>query len=147
MSKFDLSFTMDNAAFKGNSGEEAARILRDIAHKLETSGSTAQGSPIRCLNGGVIGNYSFEPPLDEYTIVYANVTVKDDEENPDDNYSEIEIEVMKNSEHDCYKTFFSYDLADCQIDDRIDAIMEKCGFHDELTVTGNKTLHEWLRSL
>ncbi|MFD3303701.1 hypothetical protein [Alteromonas macleodii] len=147
MSKLDLSFTMDNAAFKDNANLEAARILRDIANKLENAGNNAQSSKIRCLNGGVIGNFSFEPPLDEYTIPYANVNVKDEHDDPDENYSEIEIEVMKNSNHDCYKTFYSYDLEDYQIDDRVDAIMEQCGFHDEVTVTSNKTLHEWLRSL
>lgn len=61
-----ISFGMDNEAFS-EPGPEAARIVREIAGKLEgfTFGKACAGViyPIRDINGNRIGSYSYE--LDE----------------------------------------------------------------------------------
>lgn len=58
-----ISFGMDNAAFE-NPGAEAARIVREIADKLEgfTFSKPNAGViyPVRDINGNRIGSYSYE---------------------------------------------------------------------------------------
>lgn len=63
-----ISFGMDNAAFE-MPGPEAARIVREIADKLEgfTFSKPNAGViyPIRDVNGNRIGSYSYERDDDE----------------------------------------------------------------------------------
>lgn len=54
---FTLSFTMDNAAFEDEPATESARILRDIAEKVEAGHG---GGKIRDINGNSIGTWSVE---------------------------------------------------------------------------------------
>lgn len=56
---FELQFATDNAAFDDFPASEAARILRDIAGKVER-GETF-GAPIHDSNGNRIGYWSMEP--------------------------------------------------------------------------------------
>ncbi len=51
---FEITFSIDNAAFGDCPMDEAARILRDIAQKLE--GGQNAGN-IRDINGNTIGQY------------------------------------------------------------------------------------------
>ena len=56
MKKFKLHFTMDNAAFEdGQKSFEVARILRDIAQKVEEG--DVQGRRILDINGNSIGEW------------------------------------------------------------------------------------------
>ena len=58
---FSLSFDTGNAAFDdGNRKAEAARILRDIADKME-SGRQIGGGPVYDLNGNKIGHWEMTP--------------------------------------------------------------------------------------
>lgn len=62
--KFTMSFDMDNAAFEDNSCEEVARILRDVAHRVERTDfeATKVGAygVVRDISGNRIGSYSTE---------------------------------------------------------------------------------------
>ena len=58
MSKFSLHLDTDNAAFDDDVGYEVARILRDIADKVERDGEDAC-LPIMDINGNRIGNADF----------------------------------------------------------------------------------------
>ena len=57
MTKFTLSFTMDNAAFHdpdGSYGDETYRILTDVARKARTK----TGGVILDVNGNKVGRWS-----------------------------------------------------------------------------------------
>ena len=53
---FKMEFATDNAAFDDMPATECARILRDIARKIET-GERLDGGPIRDINGNRIGHW------------------------------------------------------------------------------------------
>lgn len=54
--RFNLDFDMDNAAFEGDAAEgEVARILRNIAEKIEIAGLT-EGA-VYDINGNRVGAY------------------------------------------------------------------------------------------
>lgn len=54
--KFTLSFDCENAAFSDDAALEIARILREIANRVENGTS---GGTIRDINGNLIGKYIF----------------------------------------------------------------------------------------
>ena len=54
--KLTLHFDMDNAAFEDMPGQEAARILRDAARKIEGTEPTDRGRfPLTDSNGNKVG--------------------------------------------------------------------------------------------
>ncbi len=55
--ELEIIFSLDNAAFEDYPMDEAARILRDIAQKLE--GGQNAGN-IRDINGNTIGQYGVD---------------------------------------------------------------------------------------
>lgn len=57
---FKLNFETDNAAFDGAHIAESARILREIADKME-SGAQVGGGPIRDINGNRVGHWEMTP--------------------------------------------------------------------------------------
>lgn len=57
---FKLEFATDNAAFDDNPGHEAARILREIAAKLDR-GDDLGGGPVRDSNGNKVGRWELTP--------------------------------------------------------------------------------------
>lgn len=57
---FKLHFDTDNAAFSDDPANEAARILREIADKLER-GESLGGGPIRDANGNRVGHWEMTP--------------------------------------------------------------------------------------
>jgi hypothetical protein len=61
MANFSLEFQMNNAAFADNPAGEVARILRDVADKVERGDGFTVGDaelrPIRDSNGNLIGEY------------------------------------------------------------------------------------------
>jgi hypothetical protein len=60
-SGFNLSFDVRNAAFDdGNRPYEAARILREIADKLEAQAYVG-GGHVRDVNGNTIGHWEMTP--------------------------------------------------------------------------------------
>ena len=52
MNKIIISINTANSAFEGNEGKEVARILRELADKLEHGG---QPSSVRDINGNKVG--------------------------------------------------------------------------------------------
>jgi hypothetical protein len=52
---FTVNINMDNAAFD-EPDEELARILKELASKLESSGIWADGIALRDINGNKVGN-------------------------------------------------------------------------------------------
>jgi hypothetical protein len=52
-----IEIATDNAAFEGDAGPELARILRDIAGRLERDGvdGRADGFKVRDVNGNTVG--------------------------------------------------------------------------------------------
>ena len=63
MSKFEVVFSTDNAAFVAFPDEEISRILREIADRIEVQGMGAN-EPVRVrdINGNRVGfwNYSYK---------------------------------------------------------------------------------------
>jgi len=61
MAEFSLTFRIDNAAFVEDPAAEVARILRDVAGKVERGEGFTAGDahmrPIRDSNGNRIGEY------------------------------------------------------------------------------------------
>lgn len=58
---FKVEFATDNAAFEGgNRVSEAARILREIADKME-SGAQIGGGRVHDLNGNHVGHWEMTP--------------------------------------------------------------------------------------
>jgi hypothetical protein len=62
MSKFTVAFCTDNAAFEGDSaGYEIARILRELADRVEDSGLVdGVVQRIRDINGARVGYAAYE---------------------------------------------------------------------------------------
>jgi len=60
---FKISIECDNGAFDDGPGEEIARILRDVAKKLE-SDLPFKTQPVRDINGNVVGGYWMENARD-----------------------------------------------------------------------------------
>lgn len=54
-----IEIATDNAAFEGNYTAEAARILREIAGRIERG---SHSGPIRDANGNTVGRYELERP-------------------------------------------------------------------------------------
>jgi hypothetical protein len=55
---FDLHFSTTNAAFEGEPLTEVARILRDLADRVErTTGGYPFGT-VRDINGNTVGHWS-----------------------------------------------------------------------------------------
>lgn len=61
---FKMDFATDNAAFDDMPATESARILREIARKIET-GEQLGGGPIRDANGNRIGHWELTPYRDK----------------------------------------------------------------------------------
>jgi hypothetical protein len=63
---FKVQFNCDNAAFgpddDGYMRDEIARILRDIADKVERKGLSGCWETIRDLNGNDIGAFAYKHP-------------------------------------------------------------------------------------
>lgn len=57
---FRLQFTMDNSVFETCPGIEAARILRDLARRIELK-SNPDGGNLFDSNGNRIGTWEFTP--------------------------------------------------------------------------------------
>lgn len=57
---FFLSINMGNAAFDDAPITELARILRDLADRLESGDADYDGASILDVNGNTIGRYDFE---------------------------------------------------------------------------------------
>lgn len=61
---FKLQFATSNAAFDDCPASEIARILRAVAHEVETGWIASAGggnSPIRDANGNTIGVMAYRP--------------------------------------------------------------------------------------
>lgn len=60
---FKLSFDTDNAAFDDMPELEIARILRDIANRVESGEVSGyhKALNVRDINGNVIGTFKFDP--------------------------------------------------------------------------------------
>ena len=61
LNRFVMDIRTDNAAFADDAAPEVARILRDIASRLE-SGST--GAPVHDINGNRVGSWRLETEHD-----------------------------------------------------------------------------------
>lgn len=57
---FKCSFSTDNAAFDEFPASETARILREIARKIE-QGESLGGGPVYDSNGNKIGHWEMTP--------------------------------------------------------------------------------------
>jgi hypothetical protein len=57
VTKFELNIECDNSAFEENTGNEVARILRDLANQIEQcySGQMPESYPVRDINGNRVG--------------------------------------------------------------------------------------------
>lgn len=56
-----IKFTTDNAAFEGNPNAEAARILRDLADRLERREWESGGfMTCRDVNGNTVGHLTID---------------------------------------------------------------------------------------
>lgn len=57
--KFVLTFRMENAAFEEDASIEAARILRELADRIEGHPHFSEGhsQPVRDLNGNEVGGF------------------------------------------------------------------------------------------
>jgi hypothetical protein len=57
--RFQLSISMDNDAFREDTGPETARIMRALAERVEHSTLTAGDSgTVRDTNGNTVGQWS-----------------------------------------------------------------------------------------
>jgi hypothetical protein len=57
VSEFRVSIRTDNAAFEeGDRGAEVARILRDVADRLEDG---FEAGSVRDINGNLVGGFDF----------------------------------------------------------------------------------------
>lgn len=62
MSKFDVSIVTNNAAFEDGPGWELARLLREVADKVE--GGILNGG-IRDYNGHLVGTFNHDTQADD----------------------------------------------------------------------------------
>ncbi len=76
MSRFYVWVSTDNAAFDdGNKAGELARILRDIADKLESSSDVpAFFQTVRDINGNDVGRYAEKS--DSYALSFPGALAK-----------------------------------------------------------------------
>ena len=58
--KFTVNIRCDNAAFDDAPESEIARILRDIADKLESDGASGFFETIRDINGNDVGRHALK---------------------------------------------------------------------------------------
>lgn len=58
--KLEIQIDMDNDAFESSRGEEAARILRQIAQRLEEPYASEGSFFVRDINGNRVGKVSVE---------------------------------------------------------------------------------------
>ena len=56
MSNIIITINTDNAAFEDDEEVEVARILRNLANRIEMAGCRAQG-PLRDINGNIVGEF------------------------------------------------------------------------------------------
>ena len=56
---FTLSINLGNAAFDDSPMTELARILRDLAHKVETGQAIFDSGKVWDANGNTVGHYKF----------------------------------------------------------------------------------------
>lgn len=59
MSKFVLTIDIDNAAFEVEE-LEVARVMRDLAEKMEYAEFTSGSQKVRDINGNTVGEAKFE---------------------------------------------------------------------------------------
>lgn len=60
---FNLSIETENAAFEESPAAEIARILRDVAARLDRYGlPDAEGRPVNDANGNRVGRYTYAAP-------------------------------------------------------------------------------------
>jgi len=55
--QFTLTFSTDGDAFWTDGDREVARILRDLATKIEAEGAHPQSRTVRDINGNTVGTY------------------------------------------------------------------------------------------
>ncbi len=55
--QFTLTFSTDGDAFWTDGDHEVARILRDLATKIEAEGAHPQSRTVRDINGNTVGTY------------------------------------------------------------------------------------------
>lgn len=55
---FKLHIHTDNAAFEDNKGPELARILRELAYKMEKDGPSWCYQNLKDINGNIVGKYA-----------------------------------------------------------------------------------------
>jgi hypothetical protein len=60
--RFTINMTCDNAAFDPYPGEEVARILRDIADRVELGWTDDTWQTIRDINGNDVGRWKLGEP-------------------------------------------------------------------------------------
>ena len=60
--RFVLTIDMDNAAFEEVPSVEVARILRDVAERIEYHPNFSPGhsQPVHDINGNLVGSFSVE---------------------------------------------------------------------------------------
>lgn len=59
MSKFILTFSIDNAAFDENPAREVSRILAEVATTIESNDTVPDYfQNIRDINGNIVGTYA-----------------------------------------------------------------------------------------
>jgi hypothetical protein len=58
-----IEFETDNAAFNDAPEFEVARILREMADRIELLGGGFYSGPVRDVNGNKIGSAVFDPAL------------------------------------------------------------------------------------
>ena len=57
---FTLSFDTNNAAFDIDMNSEIARILRDLAERIEYDDVVQQNKHVRDINGNIVGTYELK---------------------------------------------------------------------------------------
>lgn len=55
--KFTLTVRCDNSAFEDDLHRELARIIREVAHKVDRMNVAAQHRNVHDINGNVVGTY------------------------------------------------------------------------------------------
>lgn len=58
--QFRLQITCDNAAFEDGMATELARILRDVASRLEQGEDCGSWVNVRDINGNVVGSFALK---------------------------------------------------------------------------------------
>jgi hypothetical protein len=58
--QFRLQIACDNAAFEDNMGGELARILREVASRIERGEDCGSFVNVRDINGNVVGSFALK---------------------------------------------------------------------------------------